>query len=1445
MQINLSDYNTTLDVADDISDDDLKNLMAEFPTKPETGIAGETGRSLARGFKQTAATAGTLMQVAGMEDWGELTEDYFLDDIGRYRPTSAVEAGVWETGEKEYERTGDLFSSVTSALKYGFSARKLASTLPETIVSLAATLGAAGAGFLVGGPVGAAAAAGVAGGALEGAQTYRELEDQGANDFEKRMGFAGVALGTGLLNALPVGMLFGKVPSKLGIAKLGQIGISALLEGTTETLEGPLEEAVKLTIGYSGFPEEDTIVDKLKAALKQELDVFIPAMLTGGGIGLAFPNKAAAQSIKIEKPILTEDEFTQVREAGIRPSQKLELTTEQIEVGLDTEQLTVLDKLVEASTEVDTRQEFLTRMQDTPWTRNARVRMRFGLNAGATPLTPEQQAYLRRVYKVEDDPAKGDWIIAMWEHTILELAESRGESPLTVGQEINVGKILTQKQAEAELKDNTLKQALSQKKTKKSTEKDLINAVVSYKQKKTEPGELDAFEFLINATTSANPTTAMHDLMHYITLSAQGPMKIGLEKTLLAEYNKKAKTKYKTIEAIPRDSKHWEGFHESTAYSFENYLHTGRAPDLRTRSLFNSIKETFQEIYTDAKQIMRGYMPLENQNFFNALLAGRSFSRELSQHGQTMEQVYGALGQRAPGGPLTSQTWQRTRMLAADVEKAREGLKIAKGEIPGQLKPEHLVSMDLFATESEHLMDLFIEGNATEQEQQAYAVWIGELNEALDSGLSSYAGLMLNTWALIGKQRELAIALTGMARKLTPSEARNLDNLDWNSLAQIKQFYDSLHGNKLAKWFKALWYSSVLSGPPTHLVNTISNGVMQAYGMADKAILGGVDALESTITGRPRQVYAHEALDMMVGALKSFTSGKPWVGLGHALRGQFDILSKWDQTFAGVGTAMEDLTEDFGAKIGGEKGRKVGKAVGAALNMPTRFLVGADIWFKTIAEASQRAALVYRIEKGGDVAISQLQKAEERVPEQQRKLEAAFQHRKVGKTETKEAAALGKVATLVNQVSQRYGEFVTFQTDPGDVTRSITRVRNQIPFAWVFMPFVNIVANVAKRGLELTPGFHTIGAAITYAQDRSKLRKWEETYGKAEPDTKVPPKPAYTGPPATELATKQIEAGVVAGLVLWMIAEGMITGPPPEDKTEREAYYRAGNQPYSFRVGEAWVDYRRFEPLGLPIAIITHGFEQMRRIQESNADPATKQMGSMDVFFNITGAIKDLVIDSTYLQGIAKAMASDKQLAREFPRVMAGFVPFSSFWRTMRKAGDAAQNGQVAIYQTDSFMDTFAQSLPPGLPTKLAQAGVIELPEARKDVFGQDVGRPSGFFREWLPYRWQIPTADPVENELARLGMYPGIPGRVVKLGRLGRYWLDEDLYEAYIVASGTELKEQFERIVRSPGYRSIKNDAYKAKRLEQVRSRIRSRELQKVKRKQARRVREQKVAPV
>lgn len=168
-----------------------------------------------------------------------------------------------------------------------------------------------------------------------------------------------------------------------------------------------------------------------------------------------------------------------------------------------------------------------------------------------------------------------------------------------------------------------------------------------------------------------------------------------------------------------------------------------------------------------------------------------------------------------------------------------------------------------------------------------------------------------------------------------------------------------------------------------------------------------------------------------------------------------------------------------------------------------------------------------------------------------------------------------------------------------------------------------------------------------------------------------------------------------------MAAEGRVTGAYPDNPKLKALWQENGIKPYSIKVGDSWLEYRRFDPFGL---ILSASVDAYNHVTEESYDHAGNPDVSNPVMKAMTGvlmAVVENLNDKTYVQGVSDAMNAITKPKRYMDHYLkttsSSFIPYSGMLRFHKNySGDPQQR------ETKSWMDymrnttsAFSKDLPP------------------------------------------------------------------------------------------------------------------------------------------------------
>ena len=378
---------------------------------------------------------------------------------------------------------------------------------------------------------------------------------------------------------------------------------------------------------------------------------------------------------------------------------------------------------------------------------------------------------------------------------------------------------------------------------------------------------------------------------------------------------------------------------------------------------------------------------------------------------------------------------------------------------------------------------------------------------------------------------------------------------------------------------------------------------------------------------------------------------------------------------------------------------------------------------------------------------------------------------------------------------------VTFTDKPGKFLRTIMTTRDKDPTFFLIstIPFINTLANIFKRGIELTPGIGLVSAIPTRAEPTEAQRRNRDRGS------------LVARQPIARTLAHQISGATIAYLFLSMFDEDEITDAVPESRPERDVFYASGRLPYSVKMsmaeGDYWISYRRAEPFNTVLGIISAAKRALKelRYDEQRMDKVEKKRTidqATEIFTAVSDAMVGTAVGSTWTEnlfGLLQDNGFSRRLLAHGAQTIANFIPAASFMRQVSRVLQARTEGQIELKEHVLLASQISNTLP--WDTRLS-----EMLKPKMNVLGEEVSIPGGVLRQWIPIKWDdAARRDAVEEELIDLHYYPTLPPRSALIGRVPTE-IPEDLYYRYSLAYGAVTKKAIERAISLPGYQKAKS---------------------------------------
>jgi hypothetical protein len=409
---------------------------------------------------------------------------------------------------------------------------------------------------------------------------------------------------------------------------------------------------------------------------------------------------------------------------------------------------------------------------------------------------------------------------------------------------------------------------------------------------------------------------------------------------------------------------------------------------------------------------------------------------------------------------------------------------------------------------------------------------------------------------------------------------------------------------------------------------------------------------------------------------------------------------------------------------------------GKIVRIPGRALQAADEFFKAIIYESDTHGLAYR------EATARGLRGQERI---------------------------NKIAELIEEptlpmMNHAKGEMLyrTFQQELGKAGKAVQRIRQEIPFVRYIVPFVRTPINLIKYGLERTP---INLPRIIYKQIKGQIPKGE-----------------------ISMEYSKVAIGGLTSMAVFLMAlKGKVTGGGPTDKSQREAMYREGWQPYSFKIGKKYISYARIEPFATVFGISADAAEIWKDISEKDRE---------DIAGKLWSAFYKNVTNKTFLTGISAAT-----------NAIADPEKYGGKWAE-RLIGSAIPTG---VAQTARAVDPYFRDAKGLVDTLKARIpGVAQTLPIRVDRWGRPVERTGGVVEKMVsPIYRSEEKLNEVDTELKRLGLYPSMPARTFSVGKK-KINLTGEEYEEFLRFRGPKEFNLLNSIMNSDKYKKMGDDEKK-----------------------------------
>lgn len=556
---------------------------------------------------------------------------------------------------------------------------------------------------------------------------------------------------------------------------------------------------------------------------------------------------------------------------------------------------------------------------------------------------------------------------------------------------------------------------------------------------------------------------------------------------------------------------------------------------------------------------------------------------------------------------------RREEIANVDLPRLADNLNMTVDELMARRQGEAfnaeqiLASRKILVASGENLVRLGKEARGGDEQALAIFKRAMSQHQAIQqqvAGMTAEAGRALQSFNVIAassrEQERLiqeALEASGGADQVKAT-ADMISQLD--DVSKLNKFVDEAGKATNFDMLYTVWINALLSSPPTHIVNIVSN--------AATAILSVGERKVASLLGE--SIPPGESTAQLKGMVEGAKDGVRLAWHTFKTNEPFDVMDKLE-VIERKPISAKNL------ELSGNAGRYA-DFVGNLVTSPGRLLSTADTFFKSVGYRMELHSQAYRTAFGEGLEGKALQ---ERVagiihsPPENIKLAAIDASRYQTFTNALDDTKIGTVGEL-----GKFGE-------------SLRRGKKIGPYARVIIPFVRTPTNIASYALQRTP--------LAFA---SRSVREDIAAGGARRD----------------LALGKIAVGsTIMAISSDMAMQGQITGNGPVNPQMKSTLRMSGWQPYSIKVGDTYYAYNRLDPIGALLGIAADTTEIIGQVDEATADEVgvavvlsvVQNMASktyMSGLFEAINAISESSVDPE---------ADNYKLARYFQRLGGSLVP--------------------------------------------------------------------------------------------------------------------------------------------------------------------------------------------
>lgn len=333
----------------------------------------------------------------------------------------------------------------------------------------------------------------------------------------------------------------------------------------------------------------------------------------------------------------------------------------------------------------------------------------------------------------------------------------------------------------------------------------------------------------------------------------------------------------------------------------------------------------------------------------------------------------------------------------------------------------------------------------------------------------------------------------------------------------------------------------------------------------------------------------------------------------------------------------------------------------------------------------------------------------------------------------------------------------TFQTPLGKTGTAAQNFINSMPGGKFFVPFLKTPTNIVKY--QLTRSAVGAPGQIVKGVAKRGTREGDEAIARAFMGT-----------------------ALSLGTLNWVREnQDFITGAAPKDQAERDAFYAEGKQPFAIRIGDKWVGYQNFQPMGLYLL-------QAKALSDAMDKNDDKSAGK--IALDMAQIAAQGVLELPFVSGMAnvvEALADPEKKAESFVAdVLKGGIPNAV--RDIRLYQDKIIRAPKNL--KEEIMDMI-----PGLSEQLdPRTTTLGTPAERKEsALGRSLLRAFGTTAQEQPEEYRI------LNDVAKNTEYtPSAPARTQRGVKM-----DDDQYNVYQQQYYQTFQDKLSQVIRAESFQS------------------------------------------